>query len=69
MSLKLERYLSRLQDTILSRRDLEVEELRIADRSDEPGRTSEFHARLRFWDGSLLEVEEVLTIIEGKSGV
>jgi len=61
MRSKLERYLARLHDTILSRRGLEVEELEITDRSDQPGRTSEFHARLRFWDGSLLEVEEALT--------
>ncbi len=61
MKSKLERYLARLQDTILSRRGLEIEELEITDRSDQPGRTSELHARLRFWDGSLLEVEEALT--------
>jgi hypothetical protein len=61
MKSKLERYLARLQDTILSRRSLEVEELEITDRSDQPERTSEFHARLRFWDNSLLEVEEALT--------
>jgi hypothetical protein len=46
--------------TIHSRRDIEVEELHILDRSDALDRTSEFTARLRFWDGSLLEVEEAL---------
>ncbi len=61
MKSKLERYLARLQDTVLSRRGLEIEELEITDRSDQPGRTSELHARLRFWDGSRLGIEEALT--------
>ena len=57
---QLGRYLDRLYATINSRREIEVEELYILDRSDVPDRTSKFSARLRFWDGSLLQVEEAL---------
>ncbi|MDH7485211.1 MAG: DUF6516 family protein [Anaerolineae bacterium] len=56
----MSRYLDRLYATIHSRREIEVEELHILDRSDVPDRTSRFSARLRFWDGSLLQVEEAL---------
>jgi hypothetical protein len=58
----LHQYLARLQDTILSRQEIEVEALEILDRSDRPGRTSEFYARLRFLDGSQLEIVEKLVI-------
>ncbi len=57
---QLSRYLDRLYATIHSRREIEVEELRILDRSDVLDRTSRFSARLRFRDGSLLQVEEAL---------
>jgi len=59
---KLHRYLARLYDTILSRREIEVEELQILDRSDRLDAESRFAARLRFWDGSLLQVEELLRV-------
>jgi hypothetical protein len=57
---RLSHYLDRLYTTIHSRREIEVEEFCIVDRSDVFDRTSELFARLRFWDGSLLQVEEAL---------
>lgn len=59
---RLHHYLARLQDTILSRREIEVEEIEIFDRSDRPGQTSEFYAQLRFYDGSQLQVVEKLIV-------
>jgi len=59
---RLYRYLARLQDTILSRREIEIEEMEIIDRSDQMGQSSEFYARLRFYDGSLLEFVEKLVV-------
>ncbi|NOX60981.1 MAG: hypothetical protein GXP42_03400 [Chloroflexi bacterium] len=59
---RLHRYLARLYDTILSRREIQIEELEIFDRSDEPGQTSEFYARLRFPDDSQLQVVEKLIV-------
>ena len=59
---RLHRYLSRLQDTILSRQEIEVEAIEILDRSDRPGQASEFYARLRFYDGSELYVVEKLIV-------
>lgn len=44
----LHRYLSRLHDTILSRHELQIEELEVLDRSDRPGQASEFYVRIRF---------------------
>ena len=58
----LHRYLGRLHDTILSRQEIQIEELDIADRSDRPGQTSEFFARLRFLDDSELQVVEKLVV-------
>jgi hypothetical protein len=58
----LHRYLSRLHDTILSRQELQIEELEILDRSDRPGQTSEFYARFRFLDASQLQVVEKLVV-------
>lgn len=58
----LHRYLGRLHDTILSRSELLIEELEILDRSDRPGQTSEFYARIRFPDGSQLQVVEKLVV-------
>jgi len=60
MSSRLYRYLSRLEATIRSRREIKIEELRIDDRSQTPGRSSFFRARLRFPDGSLLQIREAL---------
>ena len=57
---KLSRYLDRLYATIHSRREIDVEEFYFLDRSAVPGHTSELFIRLRFWDGSLLQVEEAL---------
>lgn len=58
----LHRYLSRLHDTLLSRQELQIEELEILDRSDRPGQTSEFYARVRFPDASQLQVVEKLVV-------
>lgn len=62
MKSRLASYLARLLDTLLSRRELEVEEYAIWDRSGQPNRASEFSARVRFWDGSLLEIEETIVV-------
>lgn len=58
----LHRYLTRLHDTILSRREIEIEEIEIIDRSDKIGQTSEFYARLHFPDQSQLQVVETLLV-------
>ncbi|HHJ06666.1 MAG TPA: hypothetical protein ENK24_04125 [Anaerolineae bacterium] len=59
---RLHRYLARLQDTILSRQEVETKAIEIFDRSDKIGQTSEFYARLGFYDGSELQVMEKLMI-------
>ena len=59
---RLHQYLSRLHDTILSRREIEIEALEIFDRSDKVGQSSEFYVRLRFYDQSRLEVVEKLIV-------
>jgi hypothetical protein len=56
------RYLDRLYATIYSRHEIVVEEFEFFDRSAVAGRTSELFVRLRFWDGSLLQVEEALVV-------
>lgn len=58
----LGRYLDRLYATIQSRHEITVEKLELFDQSAMAGRTSELLIRLRFWDGSLLQVYEVLTV-------
>ena len=60
MIANLGRYLDRLYATIHSRQGTTVEAFELYDRSVTAGRTSEFYVRLRFWDGSLLQVEEAL---------
>lgn len=59
---RLHNYLSRLQATIESRQEVEVEALDILDRSDKPRATSRFYALLRFYDGSRLQVVEKLIV-------
>lgn len=59
---RLHRYLARLHDTILSRQEIVIELIELFDRSDKVGQISEFYARLRFYDGSVLQVVEKLTI-------
>ncbi len=61
--MRLDRYVHRLADTILSRRDITVEELLYDDQLTEGD--SAFDARLWFPDGSLLEVAEVLVVQYG----
>ena len=58
----LNRYLDRLYATIHSRREIGVKEFELFDQSATAGRTSELFMRLRFWDGSLLQVEEALVV-------
>ena len=58
----LSRYLDRLYATIHSRREIVVEAFERFDPSAVAGRTSELFVRLRFWDGSLLQVEEALVV-------
>ena len=55
-------YLDRLYATIHSRHEVVVEEFELFDQSATAGRTSELFMRLRFWDGSLLQVEEALVV-------
>ena len=56
--MRLKRHLRRLQDTIYSRREIEVEHLRIEEAL--PDRMGAIESRLRFYDGSLLEFDETL---------
>ena len=58
----LSRYLDRLYATINSRHEIVIEEFELFDQSATVGRTSELFIRLRFWDGSLLQVEEALAV-------
>lgn len=57
--MKLYRYLSRLQSTIYSHREIEIKRLVIHSATALSGR---IWGRLRFYDGSLLEFEEKLTL-------
>lgn len=57
--MKLYRYLLRLQNMIYSRREIEVERLVIHPTTALSG---QIWGRLRFYDGSLLEFEEKLTL-------
>ena len=58
----LSHYLDRLYATIHSRREIVVEEFELFDQSATVGRTGELFMRLRFWDGSFLQVEEALVV-------
>jgi hypothetical protein len=58
----LSHYLDRLYATIHSRQEIVVEEFELFDQSATAGRTSELFMRLRFWDGSFLQVEEALVV-------
>jgi hypothetical protein len=58
----LSHYLDRLYATIQSRREIVVEEFELFDQSATAARTSELFMRLRFWDGSLFQVEEALSV-------
>jgi len=57
--MKLYRYLSRLQSTIYSHREIEIERLVIHSTTALSG---QIWGRLCFYDGSLLEFEEKLTL-------
>ncbi len=59
---QLHRYLARLQDTMLSRQEIEIEAIEVFDRSDRVGQSSEFYARLHFYDGSELHIMEKLVV-------
>lgn len=56
--MRLKRHLRRVQDTIYSRREIEVEYLRVEEVL--PDRMGAIEGRLRFYDGSLLEFDETL---------
>ena len=58
----LSRYLDRLYATIHSRHEIVVEEFELSDQSAIAGRTSALFMRLRFWDGSQLQVTEALVL-------
>ena len=58
----IKRYLSRLQDTIYSRREIEIEQLVIRPTSARAGHS---WGRLRFYDGSSLVFEERVVLTEG----
>ncbi len=60
----LSRYLDRLYATIHSRHEVVVEEFELFDQSATAGRTNELFMRLRFWDDSLLQIEEALVVRE-----
>ena len=54
----LHKYFARLQSTILSRREIEVEELTVEMYPESEVPEGEFYALLRFYDGSRLYVVE-----------
>ena len=56
--MQLRRYLELLTDIVQSRRDVEIEDLRV--RMVQPGVVANISGRLRFWDGSLLEFTEAV---------
>ncbi|MBI5052564.1 MAG: hypothetical protein HZC38_07310 [Chloroflexi bacterium] len=58
----LERYLARLEETIRSRKEIEIEELEIERKSKGVERSAEFYARLSFYDDSRLEASEKLSV-------
>jgi len=58
----LSRYLDRVYATIHSRHEIEVEEFELFDQFATGARTSELFMRLRFLDGSLLQVEGALVV-------
>jgi len=58
----LERYLARLEETMRSRKEIEIEELEIERKSKGVERSAEFYARLNFYDDSHLEASEKLNV-------
>ncbi len=59
---QLHHYLARVQATLLSRREIEMETLEVFDRSDKVGQSSELYAVVRFYDGSQLQIVEKLVV-------
>ena len=60
----LHHYFARLEDTILSRKEIEVEQILI--RKNEPEENhGQFLARLSFYDASLLEAAETVRLEDG----
>jgi len=62
MSPWLQRYLTRLESVIHSRREIEIETLEVIGRSRKSGQFTLFRAKLRFFDRSSLQVYEALTM-------
>lgn len=61
----LHQYFARLEDTIHSRREIEIQQIVI--RKDEPQEDQgSFHARLNFYDQSMLEATETVAIEDGE---
>ena len=58
----LDRYLARLEKTIRTRKEIEVEELEIETKSQGIERSAEFYARLSFYDASQLAASEKLDV-------
>jgi hypothetical protein len=59
---RLHSYLTRLYDTISSRREIEIKSLEVLDRSDMSGQSSELYAVLIFPDSSELHLVEQLVV-------
>lgn len=57
---QLHHYLSRLQNTLTSRQELQIILLEVFDRSNQVKQSSEFYAQVRFFDGSQLHIVEKL---------
>jgi len=62
MNPQLQRYLTRLESIIRSRREIEIETLEIVGQSYKFGQLTLFRAKLRFFDHSSLQVYEALTV-------
>ncbi len=59
---QLHHYLARLQSTLQSRYEIDIEVLEIFDRSDKVGQSSELYAVIRFYDNSRLQIVEKLSV-------
>jgi hypothetical protein len=55
----IHQYLARIHATLYARSDIEVEDLRLMQRSNEEGQIS---GRLRYYDGSVLEFREAFVV-------
>ena len=58
-------YFSRLEDTLNSRQELDIQEINIVQYKPE-NNVGEFHARASFYDASLLEAVEKVSLDDGE---